>query len=58
MEQIKQEATLTERKRVNDILDGMKKEKPSDKAYVYTGIQIDNYNQAIEQAKHLINNTQ
>ena len=48
----------TERKRVNDILDGMKKEKPSDKAYIYIGMEIDSHNQALEQAKHLINNTQ
>lgn len=35
-------------------LEKSKKEKPSDKAYVYTGIEVDRYNQAISgQITHL-----
>lgn len=35
-------------------LEKSKKEKPSDKAYVYTGIEVDRYNQAIsDQITHL-----
>lgn len=37
-------------------LEKSKKEKPSDKAYVYTGIEVDRYNQAIsDQITHITN---
>lgn len=63
VEQIKQEAILTERKRVNDILDGLfQDERPVDCIDGETPVETYGYeethNNALKQAKHLINNTQ
>lgn len=58
--QKEEESTLTERKRVNDILDGMKEycHEENHQRGCLSCVRMGKQNEALKEAKHLINNTQ